>query len=67
MGRQYEHFGCGQDCENLAGGLQTIEHGHADIHQNHSWPQLYAHIDRLLTVPRFTDYLENSLLCQELP
>ena len=55
---EHEHFGGGDGFEHLAGGFQTIEPRHRDVHQHHGGTKFFDQGDRLAAVLRFADHFE---------
>ena len=53
-----EHFGGGEGFEHLAGGFQTIEQRHGDVHQHHGGAKFLGQGDRLAAVLRFADHFK---------
>ena len=53
-----EHFGGGDGFEHLAGGFQTIEQRHGDVHQHHVGTKFFGQRDRLAAVLRFADHFK---------
>ena len=58
MRGEHEHLGGGQGLENLPGGLQPVEQGHRDVHQDHVGTQFGGQRHRLASVGRFADHFE---------
>ena len=61
-----DHFGGGNGFENLAGGLQTIEQGHRDVHQHYGGTKFFGQRDRLAAILRFADHLNIVFQFQHL-
>ena len=56
--REHEHLGGGEGFEQLAGGCQTIEQRHRDVHQDHVGTKLSGQRDRLPSVLRFAHHFK---------
>ena len=61
---EHDHLGVRADLEQLAGGFETIEPGHGDVHQDHVGVKLLHQIHRLAPVGRFADHFQAGLQLQ---
>ena len=55
---EHEHLGGGERLQHLAGGFQTIEQRHGDVHQHHVGTKFFGQRNRLAAVLRFAGHFE---------
>ena len=66
MGGKDEHLDVRERLADLAGGFQTIEQRHGDIHDDHGGTEFGRHFYGLSAGGRFADHLDIALGLQEL-